>query len=81
MAKKDIVIDGVSFSREFLEGHNSEGDFITAMNDKTYAHLFVGDNRDAKLKNVYALGQPKDEPVAAKAAPAMTAQEKPKSSK
>ncbi len=53
MAKKDIVIDGVSFSKEFIQSHKSEKDFMTAMDDKAYGHLFEGESRAEKLREVF----------------------------
>lgn len=53
MAKKDIVIDGVSFNKEFIASFKTEAEFVKAMDDKTYAHIFEGENRKAKLKEVW----------------------------
>jgi len=61
MKKQDIIVDGVSISKDFIGSHKSEADFLEAMSHKTYAHLFEGENREAKLKEVYALGAPKEE--------------------
>jgi hypothetical protein len=59
---KDLILDGVSVSRAFLEGYKTEGEFLKAVNDdKTYQHLFEGEGRTVKLKELYALAQPKKE--------------------
>lgn len=60
-AKNHIDVDGVSLSRGFVSSHKSEAEFLEAMGKKTYQHLFEGENREAKLKEVYALVQPKAE--------------------
>lgn len=52
-----IKLDGASFSISSLQGYESEAAFLEAMNTKGHAHIFEGaEDRDAKLKEVYALG-------------------------
>jgi hypothetical protein len=66
MAKRQIpqsiVLDGVSFNKEFLAGFKSEKDFLKEMKKESYAHLFEGENRELKLKEVFTLVKPKKEP-------------------
>jgi hypothetical protein len=61
--KNDIKFEGVNFNREFVSSHKSEKEFLEAMSDKTYSHLFAGDNREAKLKELYKTVSAKAEPV------------------
>lgn len=70
--KSHISVDGVSLSKGFISSHKTEADFLSAMEHKTYVHLFEGENRVAKLKEVYALVHPKEEvrSAPAKEAPA-----------
>lgn len=51
--KNGIIIDGVSMDKTFIQSFKTEAEFIKAMDDKTYAHIFPGENRKAKLKEVY----------------------------
>ncbi len=67
MKNKSITVDGVNLSLEFVSGFKTEAEFMAAMSEKTYSHHFEGDNREAKLKEVYALGTPKKEVVETKA--------------
>ena len=60
---KDVKFEGVSFSKEFLTSHGSEAAFLEAMNQKTYSGLLEGPNRDAKLRELYALHGAKAEDV------------------
>jgi hypothetical protein len=66
MAKRQIpqsiVLDRVSFNKEFLTGFKSEKDFLKEMKKECYAHLFEGENRELKLKEVFTLVKPKKEP-------------------
>lgn len=59
--KNSINVDSVSFTKEFISSHKSAAAFIETMNGKTYGHLFVGENREAKLKDVYAMVNPPKE--------------------
>lgn len=66
MAKhNDIIIDGVALSKDFIISHKSESDFLKTMDEKSYQHLFEGENRAAKLKEVWQLSQPKKDVVPA----------------
>lgn len=62
MKNKSIKVDGVSISKDFIHSFKSEADFLKAMEENTYAHLFEGSNREAKLKSVFSSAQPKEEP-------------------
>lgn len=79
MAKKhpvpeSVKLDGVSFNKASLLGYKSEAEFLKAMKDEAYAHLFEGENREAKLKELYTLGHAKPAEVEA---PAQTEQKAP----
>jgi hypothetical protein len=52
-----IVVDGVSWDAIQVTNHKSEGEFIKAMGEKTYGHLYEGPGREASLKEVYKLAQ------------------------
>ncbi len=64
MSKKSINVDGVDFSKEHVQSFGSEADFLEAMQEKTYQHLFEGPKREEKLKEVYKAGQPASAPAA-----------------
>lgn len=66
---KSIKLDGVSMDRSFIESHKTEKSFLDAMNDKTHAHLYEGENREAKLKEIYAKVHAKEAPVKTEANP------------
>lgn len=57
--KESIKLDGVSFNKAFLCSHRTENEFLKAMKAEAYAHIFEGENREAKLKEVFALAKPK----------------------
>lgn len=61
--KAEIKVDGQAVSTAFVQGHESEAAFLEAMAGKTYGHLFPGPEREAKLKELYALAVPKKETV------------------
>jgi hypothetical protein len=54
-----IVVDGVSWDAIQVNNHKSEAEFLKAMQDKTYGHLYEGPGREASLKEVYKLAQAK----------------------
>jgi hypothetical protein len=66
MAKRQvpesIEVDKVSFNKSFLLGFKTEGSFLKEMKKECYAHLFEGENRELKLKQVFAIVKPKKEP-------------------
>jgi hypothetical protein len=63
MAKKitrsqPIKFDGVSFNSQFLKRFRSEESFLKHMKNPAYAHIFKGENREAKLRELYAIVRP-----------------------
>jgi hypothetical protein len=57
--KESIKLDGVSFNKVFLLSHKNETEFLRTMKGEAYAHIFEGENREAKLKEVFSLVRPK----------------------
>lgn len=54
----ELKVDGVSFNRDWLESFSSETEFLAAMQDEGQAHIYAGENREEKLKTVWALLHP-----------------------
>jgi hypothetical protein len=61
MKREGIKFDGVSFNKAFLMSHRTEREFLRAMSREAYAHIFKGENRETKLKELFSLVRPKKE--------------------
>lgn len=54
-----VTLDGVSYNKATLSKYKTEAEFLESKDAKGH---FEGENQQAKLKQLYALAQPKDEP-------------------
>lgn len=59
-----MKIDDVSFTEGFVESFKTEEEFLTEMNQPGYFHIYQGPNRQEKLKEAYALHNPKKKATA-----------------
>jgi hypothetical protein len=60
--KQGIVFEGIGFNKGIINSYKTEAEFLAAMDSKENAHVFEGDEARAdKLKQLYALVQPKTE--------------------
>lgn len=63
--KEKIKYEGTSFTRDFITGFDRADKFLEAMNDETHSAVLEGDpKREAKLRELYAIAQPKEEAAA-----------------